>query len=346
MHASFEDWLHGQWAKRGALAVSLLPLSWIYSLVCRSRADKITPVELPVPVVVVGNIYVGGTGKTPITIQLVRELRAAGFNPGVISRGYGRKEDAAKLVNDDSPAAEVGDEPLLIRKLAQCPAAVGRDRVAAAKLLLAQYPKVDVIVSDDGLQHKRLARDMEIAVIGARGLGNGWTMPAGPLREPPSRLDTVDALVMNATTDTFDSHTPRYAATSQLGMCVQLATGRHRDIDELSQEIQSKNGKTLAAAGIAAPDRFFAMLRAHDIEGATLALGDHYDYQENPFADWKVDYIFITGKDAVKCKQIPALANDPRIWVAELEMQLDPYLVQAVIEKVRETAEKKKKAEL
>ena len=344
MQASFEDWLHSQWAKRGALAISLLPLSWIYSFICHSRADKITPVELPVPVVVVGNIYVGGTGKTPITIQLVRELRAAGFTPGVISRGYGRKEDAPKLVKDDSPASEVGDEPLLIRKLAKCPAAVGRDRVAAGKLLLAQYPKVDVIVSDDGLQHKRLARDMELAVIGARGFGNGWTMPAGPLREPPSRLDSVDALIMNATTATFDCRTPRYAATSQLGMCIQLSSGRRCDIDELSREIAEKKAATLAAAGIAAPGRFFFFFRAHGIQGATLALGDHYDYQDNPFAHWQVDYIFITGKDAVKCKQIPAIANDTRIWVADLEMQLDPYLVQAVVEKVREASKRKSKA--
>ena len=208
--------------------------------------------------------------------------------------------------------------------------------MAAGKLLLASHPEINVIVSDDGLQHLRLARDFELAVIGARGIGNGWVLPAGPLREPPSRLDTVDALVLNATTDTIASRTPRFAATSQIGAAHQLATGATAHIDDLSDKINKAKSRVLAAAGIASPERFFAMLRAHDIACAELRLGDHYSFEVNPFEHWDTDYIFVTGKDAVKCRQIPELAQDPRIWAVDLEMHLDPYLIELVLGRLKE----------
>lgn len=237
MRAAVERVLHDVWSHRGIAASLLYPFSLVYLAIARRRAARTTPVELPVPVVVVGNIYVGGTGKTPITIELVRELKAAGFTPGVISRGYGRASKEQHLVEDDSPASTVGDEPLLIRRATGVPVAVGRDRVAAGRLLIRSNPSVNVIVSDDGLQHRRLARDVELAVVGARGLGNSWALPAGPLRELPSRLDSVDAIVLSATEDTIESRTPRFAATSQLGDVVRLCDGRRRSIEDISHRI-------------------------------------------------------------------------------------------------------------
>lgn len=332
MRASIESWLHRQWTKRGLLACALSPLSLVFLSAARKRRKNLVPKALPVPVVVVGNIYVGGTGKTPVTIALVKELIRRGWRPAVISRGFGRKDELPKLVTPTSPAAEVGDEPLLIAQQAGVPVAVARDRVAAAHLILDKFPDCNLMISDDGLQHYGLARDVEIAVVGARGLGNGWVLPAGPLREPPSRLDEVDAIVLNATEDTFDSRTPRFAATAVLGQARSLDGAKSLDLDELAA-----SGKTVrAAAGIAAPGRFFAMLRAHDIAGEMVELGDHFAFDSNPFKNAKEDVILITGKDAVKCRQHPELAKDERIYWVEYLVDIDPYLVDFIENKLKE----------
>lgn len=339
--AKLEAWTHRQWASRGLAACLLYPLSLIYQAAAAAKRRRTTPMRVAVPVVVVGNIYVGGTGKTPVTIALVRALRSRGWHPGVVSRGFGRAEDGVRLVSVDSSAAEVGDEPLLIARETLAPVAVGRNRYGAAKALLAAHPDVDLIVSDDGLQHFSLARDVELAVIGARGLGNEWTLPAGPLREPPSRLDDVDAIVLNTTTDVeVASRTPRFAASSCFAACTQLATDAVTDIDELARRCAGSGLQALAAAGIAAPGRFFAMVRAHGIDCAELELGDHYDYSKNPFENRREGLILITGKDAVKCARIPAIKNDPRIWVVGLEVVLDPYLVDLVDAKAVEAAKR------
>lgn len=337
LRAGLEAWAHRQWAHRGLVACALSPLSLLFRAISRSRQNRTVPNRLPVPVVVVGNIYVGGTGKTPVTIALVRELQARGWHPGVISRGFGRRDAGVMLIDENTPAIEAGDEPLLIARETGVPVAVGRQRYAAGQCLLEAHPEVDLIVSDDGLQHAALARDVEIAVVGARGLGNGWVLPAGPLREPPSRLDTVDAIVLNTTNEAVvESRTPRFAASSCFGACTQLATGATATIDQLAEKIRAENLKPLSAAGIAAPGRFFAMIRAHDIEGAELELGDHFDFAENPFASRQEDMIFITGKDAVKCRHIPELANDKRLWVVGLEVKLDSYLIDLIDRRAQE----------
>ncbi len=329
--AALEGWLHHQWSKRGLFALSLSPLSLLFYAISGYKARHTVPETLPVPVVVVGNIYVGGTGKTPVTIALVNALKAAGYHPGIISRGFGRRDDAPRLVTVDCDAALVGDEPLLIAKETGVPVAVGRARVDAGRLLLDAHPEVDVLLSDDGLQHRQLARDVELAVVGARGLGNGWVLPAGPLREGPSRLDEVDAIVLNTTDEAIvSSRTPRYVASSCFGEAVQLATGQRVDVDDLAHEIETQGLNTLAAAGIASPGRFFAMVRAHDIECRTLELGDHFDFATNPFEGDPAERILITAKDAVKCLTHPTLKNDPRLWVITLEVELDPYLVDLV----------------
>jgi len=189
------------WARTSVLTVLLLPLSALFFAVSwlrrlAYRRGWLAAVAVGVPVVIVGNITAGGSGKTPLVIWLVNWLREQGYRPGVVSRGYGGAARGCVDVRPDSPPAQVGDEPLLIRVKTHAPVVVGRDRVAAARTLLARHPGVDVIVSDDGLQHYRLRRDIELAVIdAATGLGNGWPLPAGPLREPRSRLSSVDAVI-------------------------------------------------------------------------------------------------------------------------------------------------------
>ncbi|MEG0822624.1 MAG: tetraacyldisaccharide 4'-kinase [Burkholderiaceae bacterium] len=343
MRAGLEAWLHRQWARRGLLAWTLAPLSLLFLAAVRLRhrrwhEGKLAQTRLPVPVLVVGNIYLGGTGKTPVTIALVRSLVARGFRPGVISRGWGRRDAAAQLVTAAQSALEVGDEPLLIARATGVPVAVARARAAAGQLLLAAHPECDVLIADDGLQHLALARDIELAVIGTRGLGNGWVLPAGPLREPPARLNAVDAIVLNGCRDPIASTAPRFAATSQLGAARPLAHGAAVPLSELARRQGDTGLALLAAAGIGAPDRFFAMLRGHGLVVEELPLPDHFDFSTNPFADSRADLILITEKDAVKCATRPEIARDPRVYVVGLELTLDERLVDLVTQRIKESA--------
>lgn len=335
MGAKTEAWLHQRWASKGLFAWSLSPLSILFHLISQSRRQRTVANRLSVPVVVVGNIYVGGTGKTPVTIALVKELQKRGWTPGIISRGYGRTSAEITLVNDKASVAHVGDEPLLIHRETNAPVCVGQNRYEAGKLLLEKHPEIDLILSDDGLQHHALHRDVELAVVGARGLGNGWVLPAGPLREGPSRLDTVDAIILNTSNEAVvKSRTPRFAASSCFGTCTQLATGKTLNIDDLAQKIEDNHLNVVASAGIAAPERFFAMVRAHDINAKELPLSDHFDFQTNPFASLSEEIILITAKDAVKCIKHPELSKDTRLWIVSLEMHLDRYLIDLIERKL------------
>ena len=343
MRARLEAALHRMWASRGLLPICLTPLSALFYTAAALKRRRTSARRLPVPVVVVGNIYVGGTGKTPVTIALVRALRERGWTPGVISRGFGAEAEVPRLVRSDMSAGEAGDEPLLIAQETGVPVAVGRDRPRAAQHLLARHPEVDLIVSDDGLQHGALARDVELAVVGARGLGNGWVLPAGPLREGPSRLDTVDAIILNSASETIvKSRTPRFAVSSCFGKVTRLDGGDVVTIDDIAERLRREGGKALAAAGIAAPERFFAMIRAHGINPVERPLPDHYDFKDNPFADADASIILITGKDAVKCARSPDIARDKRLYVVGLELALDDYLVTLVDERCREAARRLK----
>jgi tetraacyldisaccharide 4'-kinase len=293
-------------------------------------------VRMPVPVIVVGNIFVGGTGKTPFAIWLVESLRRAGYVPGVISRGYGASKETPQSVSQFSSPAIAGDEPVLIAARARCPVIVARNRAAAAQALLDTYPEVNVIVSDDGLQHYALGRDVEIVLCDARGNGNGWLLPAGPLREPPSRRR--DFTVFNG--ERIPSDMPADAFRMQLaGVSAERLFDRSqsvplRDIAALPANAGARC-RVLAAAGIGNPARFFTLLRGAGLDFDEMPLPDHYDFAENPFAAVAADVILITEKDAVKCAQTDALKDDPRIWVVPVTARIDGGLAERIVEKCR-----------
>jgi tetraacyldisaccharide 4'-kinase len=330
------------WQTRGPLAWFLAPLSVLHYLGYTARRalyalGLLRQTRLDVPVVVIGNLYVGGTGKTPLTIELVRALSAQGWQPGIVSRGYGGAGAVARLVRPDDRASEVGDEPLLMSRATRGPVAVARDRAAAAQLLRARHPECDVLVADDGLQHWPLARDMEIALLHYRGLGNGWLLPAGPLREPRARLDQVDAVVCNGVVPAIHTAAPRYAMKAALKAAHPLSGGAsEQSLSSLAEEQRNRRCRIVAAAGIGMPDRFFAMLRAQGLDVEEMPLADHFDFATNPFAGLAADRILITEKDAVKCSANPALAGDTRIWVVPLAIEIDPRLVDDVVRRLHQ----------
>lgn len=278
-----------------------------------------------VPVVVVGNVTVGGTGKTPTVIALAKALRTAGLTPGIVSRGYGAKVTDPVEVLAQSRATEVGDEPLLIHRLSGAPVVVHPDRVRAARALRAAHPDIDVIISDDGLQHYRLARDAELVVFDHRLGGNGFLLPAGPLREPLSRRR--DATLVN---NPYDRALPAWPNTFAL----RLEPGDAWNVANPALRrplAQFAHARVLAAAGIGAPERFFATLRAQGITPSTRALPDHYRFESNPFGADDVDAVLITEKDAVKC----TAWRDDRLWAVPVEAVLNPRLIALVVEKLR-----------
>ncbi len=321
-----------EWGRRGWFAVCLLPLSWLYGLLTGMRRllyalRLLRQVSLPVPVIVVGNIFIGGTGKTPFTIWLVESLRERGFHPGVISRGYGRQSDEIAEVKAGNSAAEVGDEPLLIATRSGAPVVVGRDRVWAARRLLALHPEVDVIIADDGLQHYRLGRQVEIQLSDARGVGNGWLLPAGPLREPASRR--ADFYVLNGVETNDAQHYTMHLQGAQIERLADRS-------DRMPLAALHEGRRVAAAAGIGHPQRFFDMLAARGVPlVATLPLPDHHDFAGNPFACIDADVILITEKDAVKCARNATLCGDPRIWVVPVRASIAGPLADNIVEKLR-----------
>lgn len=334
--ARLERALTSAWVSRGPLATTLLPLSWLYAAARAThrslfRFGILKSWSVGLPVVVVGNLYAGGTGKTPLTIELVRALAARGWRPGVISRGYRREKRDVRPVDEHARASEVGDEPLLIAQATHAPVVVGADRVAAARILRSLHPKCDLIVCDDGLQHLRIARDFEIAVLHCGGVGNGWLQPAGPLRDPPSRLQTVDAVVLNGEVPPVRIFSPVFTMQGELDQVYSLANASRRaPLAELVHEQKTKGVRVVAAAGIANPEQFFAMLRAADLEFEPIALPDHYDFAENPFAGRTYDVALMTEKDAVKCRAISALSADGRLCVVSLRTIIEPELLDLI----------------
>jgi tetraacyldisaccharide 4'-kinase len=342
--ARLESAIVSAWQRRGWLAWLLAPLSVVYGVILGARrlayATGLIPVaRLPVPVVVIGNLYVGGTGKTPLTIALVQALRRRGWRPGVVSRGYGRTSSVARIVAADDLPVDVGDEPLVTARATTVPVAVGAARSHAAQLLLARHPECNVLIADDGLQHLRLARDLELALLDDRGLGNGWLLPAGPLREPAARLRRVDAIVRHQSGSaaptpmpTSAGDVPQFAMVSQLGETIHRLGDRSQTLT-LTELVRRQRAAALtitAAAGIGVPQRFFGMLRAAGLAVVELPLPDHYDFQDSPLSSGSTHLVLVTEKDAVKCERIDALRKDPRIWVVPLQARIDDRLVDFV----------------
>ncbi|MDD5248651.1 MAG: tetraacyldisaccharide 4'-kinase [Rhodocyclaceae bacterium] len=317
------------WQKRGLAAHLLLPAALLFSLLVflrrrAYRAGWLKSMRLPVPVIVVGNIAAGGAGKTPLVLALVKVLAARGRHPGIVSRGYGGSGKGVREVQPGDAADVVGDEPLLLKARAACPVFVGSDRVAAAQALLARYPACDVIVSDDGLQHYRLARDIEIAVIDARLLANHWMQPAGPCREPVARLATVDAVVKNGAVDIDVRGVPTFDMRIQGERFVSLdAAASTRDAADFSAQ------RLHAVAGIGVPQRFFDHLAALGLRCETHAFPDHHRYVAADL-DFAGDALLATEKDGVKLRGLSPLP----VWVLPVDAQIEPDLATFVMEKV------------
>jgi len=319
----------GWWQPLTALrAIILLPLSWLFgALAALHRSFNRPDTTLDVPVVVVGNLVAGGAGKTPSVIATVSALRNAGWRPGIVSRGYGRREDAVAIVSPASDAARVGDEPLLLSRRTWAPVAVARDRVAAARALRHAHPEVDVIVSDDGLQHRRLPRAVQVIVFDERGAGNAQLMPAGPLREAlPASVPPRTIVLYNAARPS--TALPGFVAQRRLAGAVALGawwSGEPPSLDTLSS---LKGRPLLAAAGMAAPQRFFDMLAGAGLDIAPCPLPDHHDYASLPWPPGTADVI-VTEKDAVKLA--PERVGATRVWVAVLDFAPEPAYALALL---------------
>ena len=314
------------------LARALWPLSRLYMLLAaaqRRRLVRRAPKTLPVPVLVVGNLVVGGAGKTPTVLALVQALQAAGRRPGVLSRGHGRADRTVRAVTAGSSAHEVGDEPLLIQRRSGVPVWVGRDRMAAARALRRAHPEIDLLVSDDGLQHLALPRAAELVVFDERGAGNGLMLPAGPLREALSSQPATGArrwlLYTSGRTSTA---LPGTLAQRRLGLAWPLQAWWAGDASAAVPLLALRGKALVAAAGLAAPQKFFAMLRDEQLDITALPLPDHFDYHELPWPDSTGDVI-TTEKDAVKLQ--PGRVGTVRVWVVPLDLQLPAELIHELL---------------
>ena len=299
--------LQQAWLRRGPLACLLWPLSLVYGLAIAVRRGLylrglLASDSAPVPVLVVGNLVAGGAGKTPLVMALVRHLQARGRQPGVVSRGYGRQSEQCLEVLPDMPASLCGDEPLLIRQSTGAPVFVARRRIDAVHALLAAHPQTDLVICDDGLQHYALRRDLNIAVFDDRGIGNGWLLPAGPLREAwpqphrpapepgPRAVAPVDLLLHTGQQPAFAG----FQSSRSLAEEAIAADGTRVPLASLRGE------PLMAVAAIANPETFFAMLRQRGLTLVTsVALPDHDSFEGEPFWDQQ-QRLLCTEKDAVK----------------------------------------------
>ncbi len=338
MRSLLERVLLSNWKRRGPLAIALWPVAQLFLVIATVRRAlyrlggfKVRRVDAMV--IVVGNVITGGAGKTPTVMSLVQHLRQQGIQVGVVSRGYGRQKRAALEVMPDSAATDTGDEPLLVRRTTQVPVWVGPSRFDAASALLAKYPDTQIILCDDGLQHYGLYRDLEVCVFDNRGCGNGWTLPAGPLREtwPRSALSqagqAIERLLVLHTGDkpafagfTAARRLADFALRSD-GSSVPLTSLRPKsNVSARSGEKGGIGSKPLmAVAGIAQPEVFFDMLRARGVAlSKTLALPDHYDF-DSYLRSLHADYQLIcTEKDAMKLWQVvPDALAVPLVQTAE-----------------------------
>jgi tetraacyldisaccharide 4'-kinase len=303
------------WYRRGAIAWLLWPVSMVFCflVVTRKLLYKIRLLRSRhpgIPVIIVGNVTVGGSGKTPLTIWIAEFLKAKGWSPAIVSRGYkGKKSEVPRAATIASEAEDVGDEPVLLSRRSGCPVWVGADRLQVIAALRAANPGVDVVILDDGLQHYRLRRDLEIAVVDGRGLGNGFLLPAGPLREPAWRLRTVDAVVANG------------PSTKQDFTMLLEGETLHRMTDARDrQPLKAFAGqKVHAVAGIGDPQRFFLKLGAAGIKVQPHRFPDHHAFTPRDLEFGDALPVLMTEKDAVKLRH----AARPEWWVLPVTARLD-----------------------
>ena len=325
------EWLQREWERKGGGALILLPLTLIFMLVVAWRRllyrHRLLPVwRAPVPVIVVGNITVGGAGKTPLVMEIVEKLLACGWTPGVVARGYGRvpprEADPLGVVRvypDIATPEHFGDEPVMVARRSRVPVYISVDRPAAARALLAAHREVDMLVSDDGLQHYALGRDVEIAVVdGERRFGNGLLLPSGPLREPVSRLGGVDAVVVNGGAAQERFGPPQFAM--RLGLERFAGLVGNPELSPAEFALMARGRSVVAIAGIGRPERFFEQLAGLGVRARTLAFPDHHAYQPRDLKLAGADLIVMTEKDAVKC----AAFADARMWMMRVQAILPP----------------------
>ncbi|QCB45324.1 tetraacyldisaccharide 4'-kinase [Hydrogenophaga sp. PAMC20947] len=326
------------WRERGWQARVLWPVSCLYGLINVIRRalyarGLFTVHHLPVPVVVVGNVVVGGAGKTPTVLALLSHLKAQGWRPGVVSRGHGRQGGGVLEVRAETPAVDSGDEPALIKRSSEVPVFVGARRVEAARALLSAYPEVNLLLCDDGLQHLALGRDLSVAVFDSRGVGNGWLLPAGLLREPwPPRQHQPfqPDLILQQTAEGQAQPAPIPAACALIYQAKRRLADRAWGPEEQCIELHALRGTPLVAmAGIALPETFFEMLRERGLQlQQTLALPDHADNATlSATLQACSGTLICTEKDAVKLFPIWRAApqdSRPQIWTIPLELRPDP----------------------
>ncbi|TVP83489.1 MAG: tetraacyldisaccharide 4'-kinase [Thioalkalivibrio sp.] len=323
-----ERWLWRQWSRRGPFAAAMFPLSLVYAGVASWKRNRLEEIQrnvfLPVKaVIVVGNLTVGGSGKTPMTAWLAGRLLAAGYRPGIVSRGYGRRNGTASvLVGPGADPAAVGDEPIMLARRTGVPVWVDRDRVRAARAL-AEEQGVDVVISDDGLQHHRLPRDISILMVdGRRRFGNGLCLPAGPLREPRSAAERADFVVVTGGDPQPGEYRMDLVASEVL---------RRVDRPASTRPLQELSGRPVhAVAGIADPERFFAALEDAGVEVVRHPFPDHYRFRARDIAFDDQLPVLMTEKDAVKCRDFA----DERHWYWPVSAQPEAGLEQALLHRL------------
>jgi len=304
------------------LRAAMAPLGAATAAVAMRRRDAIRRLSPPrVPIVVVGNLVAGGAGKTPLVVALVDALVQRGWEPGIVASGYGARRRDARLVGAGDEALEHGDEPVLLARRTGRPVAAARDRAQAVRTLLAAHPRIDVVVSDDGLQHAGLARSIEIAVFDERGAGNGRCLPAGPLRAPLAQVDSMDAIVLNGAARPPVAHERTFR--------MQIEPTRFVPLDGHAAPVPAGEFASLvsaqtavAIAGIGAPQRFFDTLRALGVEARAHSLADHAAIDPELLETIAARWILMTEKDAVKC----AAWADARCWFLEVRAIVEPGL--------------------
>lgn len=324
MSRKTEQWVTRIWYGGSPIYRLLLPLSWLYALVVAIRrrlygAAILKTSAVGVPVIVVGNISAGGTGKTPVTLWLAKSLRNRGFSPGIVSRGYGGNPGKQpRLATADSDPAVVGDEAILLAARSECPVVVHPDRVAAARA--AVEAGADVVISDDGLQHYRLARDFEIAVVdGTRGIGNGALIPAGPLREPVSRLAEVDAVLVHRHADGDLAFLRRATDRHPLHFSLKPSVVARVDESQIRQIDEFAGTTVHAVAGIGHPERFFRLLESYAIKVYRHPLADHAEIGPSDIAFDDELPVLMTEKDAVKCRWL----DTRKCWYVPVDLVFD-----------------------